>query len=157
VLDDFEVLIADHGAHVIVEELPVVEVSAGAVRQVMQNLISNALKFCRPGVRCVMRIGPLALDSGVEIEEAFRDPTRYALVSVTDNGIGFDDKFRDRIFDLFQRLNTKDRYEGSGIGLAVAKRLMERAGGAIRVRSREGEGSEFVLVLPLSHDNANTD
>ena len=157
VLDDFEVLIEEHGAQVSVEPLPVVEVGSGTVRQVLQNLISNALKFCRRGMTCTVRIGPMEADSEVEIEDVYRDANRYALVSVADNGIGFDEKFRDRIFDLFQRLNTKDRYEGSGIGLAVAKRLVERAGGAIRVHSREGEGSEFVLVLPLNNSNALAD
>lgn len=149
VLDDFEVLITERRAQVSVGALPVVEVAPGAVRQVFQNLISNALKFCRTDVPCVVRVSATAGHSVVEIEEAYRDVNRYALVSVSDNGIGFDEKFREKIFDLFQRLNTKDRYEGSGIGLAVAKRLMERAGGAIRVHSREGEGSEFVLVLPV--------
>lgn len=150
VLDDFEVLIKECDAQVSVGTLPVVDVSTGASRQVFQNLISNALKFSRAGVPCVLRIEPMPETSEVQIEEAYRDVNRYALVSVADNGIGFDENFRDRIFDLFQRLNTKDNYEGSGIGLAVAKRLMERAGGSIRVHSREGEGSEFVLVLPVA-------
>ncbi len=145
-LEDLEVLITERGAVVTVENLPRVTMPPAAVRQALQNLLSNALKFCREGVRCTVTIGPAAADL---VEEPFRDASRYALVSVRDNGIGFDEQFREKIFGLFQRLNTKDKYEGSGIGLAVARRLVERAGGAICMHSREGEGTEAVLVLPL--------
>ena len=145
-LEDFEVLIEERGAVVETGPLPVAAVPAASIRQVLQNLLSNALKFSRAGVPCRVRIGTA---DASRVEKAFRDDKQYVLVSVADNGIGFDERFRDRIFDLFQRLNAKDAYEGSGIGLAVAKRLTERAGGAIRVWSVEGEGTEFVLVLPV--------
>jgi two-component system CheB/CheR fusion protein len=145
-LEDFEILISERKAKVTVWPLPQVAVSRGSIRQVFQNLISNALKFCRPDTECIIEIGPVAIPEG---EELFSDPTLYTAVSVKDNGIGFDPQFSEKIFSLFHRLNTKDKFEGSGIGLAVARKIMDRAGGAIRVSSQEGQGSEFVLILPL--------
>ena len=116
-LEDLEILIEERGARVTTDTLPVVAVPPAVVRQVMQNLLSNALKFSREGICCEVHVG--LADSSL-VEEEFRDETRYALISVRDNGIGFDESFRDKIFGLFQRLNAKDAYEGSGIGLAVA-------------------------------------
>lgn len=73
----------------------------------------------------------------------------YCSISVKDNGIGFDEKYRDRIFSLFQRLNTKDRYEGSGIGLAITKKILDKHHGTIEAKSEENVGSEFVVNLPF--------
>jgi two-component system CheB/CheR fusion protein len=108
------------------------------MRQVFQNLISNALKFSRPDTAPHIRIGA-AKD---EHSNAFA-------ITVVDNGIGFDTQYKDKIFALFQRLNTKDQYEGSGIGLAIAKKIIDKHGGRISVHSEEGQGSTFRIVLPM--------
>ncbi len=137
IIDDFEILISEKGAQVDVGALPLVSANRGQMRQVFQNLISNALKFSRPDVMPRIRISA--------------DPSAgsgMAVITIEDNGIGFDERYREKIFSLFHRLNTKDSYEGSGIGLAVTKKIIEKHGGRISVSSREGEGSVFRMDLP---------
>jgi len=80
-------------------------------------------------------------------------------ITVRDNGIGFDEKYRDRIFEVFQRLHGRDEYEGTGVGLAICRKIAERHGGTITAHSREGEGATFVVTLPArqTHTRADTD
>ncbi|SEJ61405.1 PAS domain S-box-containing protein [Dyadobacter koreensis] len=143
VLEDFEILINEKGATFEIGELPVVEVNKGQIRQVFQNLIGNALKFSKPDEPPVIRIEALAGDDN---QSGF--PSSYCRISVSDNGIGFDEKYGDKIFSLFQRLNTKDKYEGSGIGLAITKKILDKHNGIITASSRENIGSEFIVCLP---------
>lgn len=115
--------------------LPEVAGDLGQLTQLFQNLVGNALKFRRPGQ-------PLEIDIGAAPEGlGWR-------CWVKDNGIGFDAKYADRVFALFQRLHAKDAFPGSGIGLAFCKRIVERHGGRIRVESTPGEGSTFTFTLP---------
>jgi two-component system CheB/CheR fusion protein len=137
ILDDFELVIAEKAALVEVEPLPAIMANRGQMRQVFQNLISNALKFSRPLAPPHIRI-------------ASGHPTASTVaITVADNGIGFDEQYRDRIFSLFQRLNTKDQYDGSGIGLAVTKKIIDKHGGSITVSSGVGVGSTFRVELPV--------
>jgi PAS domain S-box-containing protein len=136
VLEDFEILVTEKDAEFIIGKLPAVEANKGQMRQVFQNLIGNALKFCKPNERPVITIQSLP---GYD----------YCRVSIKDNGIGFDEKYGGKIFSLFQRLNTKDKYEGSGIGLAITKKILDKHNGTIAAKSRENIGSEFVVSLPL--------
>jgi two-component system CheB/CheR fusion protein len=76
----------------------------------------------------------------------------YACVTIADNGIGFDEKYLDKIFVLFQRLHTKDKYEGTGIGLAVTRKIIEKHHGIITAHSREKEGATFTIILPVKQD-----
>jgi two-component system CheB/CheR fusion protein len=76
----------------------------------------------------------------------------WCRIEIKDNGIGFNEQFKNRIFDLFQRLNSKDKYEGTGIGLAIVKKIIEKHNGLITADSIEGEGSIFTLILPLEQD-----
>lgn len=135
-LDDFELVIREKQAEVFSDVLPEADVIPGQIRQVFQNILSNALKFSREGVKPVIRITCESDGERVRIH-------------IRDNGIGFDEKFSAAIFNLFQRLNSKDRYEGTGIGLAITKKIIERHNGQVMAHSREGEGAEFVVVLPL--------
>jgi PAS domain S-box-containing protein len=141
VLEDFELLIADKGAEFIVGDLPEIEVNRGQIRQVFQNLIGNALKFCKPDMAPLIRVNCLENKDDPEKTDCF--------ISVADNGIGFDEKYGEKIFSLFQRLNTKDKYEGSGIGLAITKKILDKHNGSITANSKEGEGSEFIISLPI--------
>ena len=137
IIDDFEIMITEKAAHIDVSLLPTLNVSRGQIRQVFQNLISNALKFSRT-------------DSPPHISiHSENVPAGCVTITVKDNGIGFDTRYADKIFALFHRLNTKDKYEGSGIGLAVTKKIIDKHGGSISARSEEGIGSEFKIVLPL--------
>lgn len=126
-------------------ELPVVMCDRVQVQQVLQNVISNALKYRHPDRTPLIDISA---------ETALADTSSQAslphlLLRVSDNGIGFEDQHRERIFEPFQRLHSTDDYEGSGIGLAICRKIIERHGGGITASSRLGEGSTFTITLPL--------
>ncbi|WP_440951417.1 sensor histidine kinase [Methanosphaerula subterraneus] len=134
-LGTMKTLIHEAGATVTVEDLPPVMADATQLEQVFANLVGNALKYRRPGVPPVIRI------SAERTEKCWR-------FAVEDNGIGIAPEFFDRIFVIFQRLHTRDEYEGTGIGLAIVKKIVERHGGRVRVESTPGEGSTFFFTLP---------
>lgn len=150
VLEDQEVLIKEKHARFEVGTLPSIEVNPGQIRQVFQNIISNSLKFIKKGATPVVRIhakiGPGLLPADQDDNGAF------CYISIKDNGIGFDEKFADNIFTLFRRLHTKDRFEGTGIGLAISKKIIEKHGGNIIAKGVEGEGAEFIIILPVSNE-----
>lgn len=147
-LTDFDELILNIGASIQMKALPVVEVIPGQIRQVFQNLISNALKFTRPGIAPVLSIESDLVEN-MDIDAPSAESGSYCRIVLTDNGIGFDEKFLERIFIIFQRLNNKDSYEGTGIGLAIAKKIIEKHGGIISARSAENQGARFIIILPL--------
>ncbi|MFB9841610.1 PAS domain S-box protein [Mucilaginibacter ginsenosidivorans] len=124
-------------AVVVSEKLPTLQTYKTPVRQVFQNLISNSLKYHKPGSAPVIKI------SSVETKTNFQ-------FSVTDNGIGIAPEYFDKIFVIFQRLHNKDEYSGTGMGLAIAKKIIENLGGKIWIESAEGEGSTFYFTLPKS-------
>lgn len=140
ILYDLEFPIREKNAHIELEKLPVLEVIPGQIRQVFQNLISNALKFSRRDVPPQIHIG------ATTVEE---DGQRKCRIEVRDNGIGFNEQYLDKIFTIFQRLNGKDEYEGTGIGLAIVKKIVEKHNGSITAKSIEGAGSTFILTLPF--------
>ncbi|MES2641230.1 MAG: CHASE domain-containing protein [Myxococcota bacterium] len=131
-----------------VRPLPLACGDLGLLRQLLQNLLSNAIKFHRPGVPA--RVTLSAEDAGDEIPAARRDA--YFRLLVEDQGIGFDAKYLDRIFLMFQRLHPRDRYEGTGIGLAICQRVVELHGGHITARNVAGPGACFVATLPRASD-----
>lgn len=136
VLSDLDGAIAATRAHVRVGRLPVVKGDAQQLKQLLQNLIGNAVKFTAPGRPPRVRMRGRALgDGGVELV-------------VEDDGIGFDIRFADRIFQPFTRLHSRQEYPGSGMGLAICRRIVERAGGKISVDSAPGRGARFTIVLP---------
>jgi two-component system CheB/CheR fusion protein len=138
ILDDFEILIAEKGATVQVDPLPEIFCNRGQMRQAFQNLISNALNFSRENVPPYVHIAYEQMPgSGV-----------FTII-ITDNGIGFSEQYKEKIFSLFQRLNTKDQFEGSGIGLAVTRKIIANQHGSISAKSEEGKGSEFRIELPI--------
>lgn len=147
ILEDLDLKIIEKKATIEVEKLCVVEGNKGQLRQVFTNLISNALKFTKPGEhpRVTIKMKPLHADElGVSLDQ----PEGYCRVSIKDSGIGFDERFASSIFSLFEKLNPKNSYEGSGIGLAIAKRIVEKHHGLIIARSSPGQGAEFNVVLP---------
>lgn len=163
VLSDLEVRIEKSGATVHVSELPTIEADPLHMRQLLQNLIGNALKFHEPSAKPVVNItgrivtgGANATETAVLRMRAMRDKTangRFCELTVQDNGIGFEEKYLDRIFAVFQRLHGKQEYEGTGIGLAVCRRIVDRHGGSITARSKPGEGATFVVMLPVEHQH----
>jgi len=141
VVGDLESRIADLEGRVELQELPSIEADPTQLRQLLQNLIGNALKFHRPGVKPVVRV------SCERIESPGRSP--QVRLTVADNGIGFEEQYLDRIFEVFQRLHGRNEFEGTGIGLAICRKILERHGGTISARSTPGEGSTFIATLPV--------
>ena len=137
VLADLQVQIADTGAHVDLFELPELEADPIQMRQLLQNLIANAIKFRRPDVVPEITVRGLLERGIVEL-------------TVADNGIGFDPRHAERIFGPFQRLHERTEYPGTGLGLALCRRIAERHGGSIVARSTPGAGTSFVVTIPVS-------
>lgn len=148
VLEDFELIIQEKGAAVSVSELPVIDVNRGQIRQVFQNVISNALKFSKRTEAPVIEINAQRLCEK-SFDGAAQPDGRYCLISIRDNGIGFNEEYLANIFALFERLHSKDSYEGTGIGLAITKKIMEKHSGLVSAKSRPGAGAEFLLLLPV--------
>jgi signal transduction histidine kinase len=114
--------------------LPTVHGDAGELRQLFQNVVGNAVKFVAPGVRAHVRV------------QAARAGARWRF-TVDDNGVGISSRHADRVFGMFQRLHSRDVFEGTGIGLAIAKKVVEHHGGEIRVAPREDDGTRFEFTL----------
>lgn len=154
VVSDLEVRIEQTGGKVEVGELPVIDADPLQMRQLFQNLIANALKFHRPDLAPVVTIAGevgLASELGLAGTQA-RD--KAVRITVRDNGIGFDPKFAEQIFVVFQRLHTKQDYEGTGIGLAVCRKITDRHRGSIMAESEEGRGATFTILLPVKQPSA---
>ena len=118
------------------------------VRQLMQNLIGNSLKYHRPDVPPVVSIYSHHLSEGTSRHSgAAAGP--YCQIMVEDNGIGFEEVYSEKIFAIFQRLHGRTEYEGTGVGLAVCRKIVERHGGTITARSTPGKGSTFMVTLPV--------
>jgi signal transduction histidine kinase len=148
VVSDLEARIEQVHGRVVVGELPSVEADPLQVRQLMQNLIGNSLKYNRPDVPPVVSIYSHHLAEGTsKTQSAASGP--YCQILIEDNGIGFDEVYSEKIFAIFQRLHGRSEYEGTGIGLAVCRKIVERHGGTITARSTLGQGSTFTVTLPV--------
>jgi PAS domain S-box-containing protein len=147
---DLEARVEQAGGRIDIEALPTIEADPMQMRQLLQNLIGNSLKYFRPGVPPVVRIYSQNLAGAREWSMGDgAQPQRFCELSVTDNGIGFDEKYLDRIFTVFQRLHNKTEYEGTGIGLAICRKIVDRHSGTITARSSPGKGATFVVRLPV--------
>jgi light-regulated signal transduction histidine kinase (bacteriophytochrome) len=156
VLTDLEVTLEETGAAVTVGDLPTLQADPVQMRQLFQNLLGNALKFRREGVQPVLAItADVLVPESPDIPE-HESGRRYCQILVTDNGIGFEEKFTERVFDVFQRLHSREEYPGTGIGLAICRKIVDRHGGTLTARSTAGEGSTFILTLPLGHPNGGS-
>ncbi|GAB4028906.1 PAS domain-containing sensor histidine kinase [Spirosoma koreense] len=150
VLADLDLSLAETGAQVELEPLPTVLGDPSQLRQLFQNLLSNALKFRRSASRPTIRVSCRRIAS-TNLPDSAR-PTgaarAYYQIAVADNGIGFDEKYVNRIFQLFQRLHGKEQYAGTGIGLAICEKVVVNHGGAITATSQPGQGATFTIYLP---------
>lgn len=148
IVEDLEVAITEKKAVINAERFPRIECIPAQMRQVFQNILGNALKFSKPDLPPVIdisceRITDLSFDASTD------ENGDFCRITVTDNGIGFNEKFSTNIFLLFQRLHSKDTYEGTGIGLAIAKKIIEKHLGLISAHGKENNGATFIIVLPL--------
>jgi PAS domain S-box-containing protein len=147
VLADLEVRIEKTGARIEAGRLPSIDADSQQISQLFQNLIANAIKFTRPGEPPAIRIDS---EFGAVEEQVSDTKVRdYCRITVADNGIGFDEKYVDRIFQVFQRLHGRNEYEGTGVGLAICRQIAERHGGSITAHSAPGEGARFIVTLPV--------
>jgi light-regulated signal transduction histidine kinase (bacteriophytochrome) len=154
VVSDLEMQIERQAGRVEVGHLPAIQADPLQMRQLLQNLIANGLKFHRPEEPPVVKIAG-KLTPGRQLRHS-RQPAaeERCQILVEDNGIGFDEKYRERIFDVFERLHPRDVFEGTGIGLALCRKIAERHGGQITAHSTSGQGSVFEVVLPAIHRKA---
>jgi PAS domain S-box-containing protein len=131
--------------------LPVIDAEALQMRQLLQNLMGNALKFRRPEEPPVVKVE-------AQIISAPDTPARkLCQLTISDNGIGFDEKYLDRIFNVFQRLHTRNEYEGTGMGLAIVRKIALYHGGDITAKSKPGQGATFILTIPVVHSQEAQD
>lgn len=149
VLSDLEIRIQHTNAKIEVDALPKIEADPLQMRQLLQNLVGNALKFHPDDARPVVKIGAKILQPGDTDVNGNKIARETLELCVKDNGIGFDEKYLDKIFAVFQRLHGRGVYEGTGIGLAICRKIAERHGGAITARSKPGEGATFFVMLPI--------
>lgn len=136
VLSDLEVSIEKAGARISISDLPNIDGDSGQMHQLFQNLISNAIKFRHAGRPC-------------EISVSVDTFGNYCVVIIRDNGIGFDEKYLNRIFNIFQRLHGRGEYPGTGVGLAVCRRIVDHHNGRITAKSMAGQGASFLVTLPV--------
>jgi signal transduction histidine kinase len=153
VLTDLEGRIQQTGGRVELGGLPTLESDPTQMRQLLQNLIGNALKFCRPDQPPVVTVRGRPLDPPAAVSNGDAAIPTLWRITVQDNGIGFDERYLDRIFGVFQRLHGRSEYEGTGMGLAICRKIVERHGGTITARSTPGGGATFVVTLPLARDD----
>ena len=146
VLSDLEIRIEQTGATVERDRLPVIDADGMQMRQILQNLIGNALKFRQEGIAPLVQVrSRMFTKLGEECCE----------IRVIDNGIGFEQKYTDRIFQIFQRLHGRGTYEGTGIGLAICRKIAERHGGSLVAESEPNQGATFIFTLPIHQAKGN--
>jgi light-regulated signal transduction histidine kinase (bacteriophytochrome) len=134
-------------AEIHADVLPVLSAVPFQVKQLFSNLLSNAIKFARPDLPLKLTISASTTD---KIPGLLIDQRSFYCIAFADNGIGFDNEFSERIFDVFQRLHSKDAYEGTGVGLSICKRIMEHHRGHIRAKGDPGTGAVFYLYFPAA-------
>jgi len=154
ILSNLEIVINETKAKITIEkELPFIEANSTQMRQLFQNLISNSLKFMQPGAIPEISI-TYEIKKGKEInkmDERILDDI-FCIFYIKDNGIGFSEEYKNKIFTIFQRLNSNAVYHGTGIGLAICKKIVERHNGFITADSKPGHGSLFTITLPISQE-----
>ncbi len=147
VVSDLEVRLTETNGQIELGDLPSFEADPTQMYQLFQNLIGNALKFSKQNVPPVVQVSAKVLD-----HSPLGKAGRAIEITVADNGIGFDEKYLDRIFTIFQRLHGRHEYEGTGIGLAVCRKIVDRHGGLITAHSTPDQGARFVVTLPMKQD-----
>jgi light-regulated signal transduction histidine kinase (bacteriophytochrome) len=148
---DLELIITQKGATINFNTLPVVEALPVQMNQLFYNLINNALKFSKQDKAPVININAEKISESASLDfHSYNSSLLYIKITFEDNGIGFEQKYAQQIFNMFQRLNDKQAYSGTGIGLALCKKIIENHNGSIKAYSKEGEGSTFVVILPVT-------
>jgi light-regulated signal transduction histidine kinase (bacteriophytochrome) len=158
VLEDLNESVIAKNASIELGQIPALQVNPVLMRPLFFNLISNALKYSKENVPPVIKIYPDPGNPGNGTnsgnDKGYGTSSReYVRIYVKDNGIGFDQRYSEQIFEMFKRLHSQDEYEGTGIGLALCKQIVEKHNGFINVLSKIDEGSTFIVSLPVTHSN----
>jgi len=152
VLNDLEITIQNKNAIITYQKLPVVKGIPTQLYQLFFNIVGNALKFSRPGVNPEITIKVEEINKVTEERtnhsESYQEP--FVRITFSDNGIGFENQYADRIFEIFQRLNGRNEFEGTGIGLAICKRIVSNLRGSISATGELNKGSIFIVDLPIN-------
>lgn len=149
VLSDLQITLQESNGTVEVGEMPVVDADKTQMRQLFQNLLSNALKFRKPDVDPMIKIS-----SDIELREKPNgDVEKLCVLLIADNGIGFENEYKDQIFTIFKRLHGRVEFEGTGIGLATCRKIVERHNGSIDADGVPDEGATFIIKLPMIQAN----
>ncbi len=159
VRNDLDLQVADVNGTVEIGDLPTVEADPTQIRQLFQNLIGNGLKFHRPDVPPEVRVEASVEPVDEDLQQSGRleaTCTEMCRLRITDNGIGFEESHTDRIFSPFKRLHGREEYDGTGMGLAICRRIVERHGGDITAESTPGEGTTFTVLLPVARTDDGT-
>lgn len=157
IVNEFELILEQTNAKIIYNNLPVISAIPLQMSQLFGNLISNALKYSRPGVAPVITIEATLLDNTTAAKHLGADAKgQYYKIVFKDNGIGFEQKYADKIFNIFQRLHSKSEYSGTGIGLALCKKIMQNHYGDIQATGEENQGATFTIIIPLIQENYST-
>jgi PAS domain S-box-containing protein len=138
-ISDLEVVIKEKDARIVVNELPTIEADAALIRQLFNNILSNSLKYAKEDVPAKISITSKQSKNG------------DVILSFKDNGIGFDEKYIDKIFTLFQRLHGRQSYRGTGLGLAICRKIVQFHNGKIEAKSELGKGATFIVTLPVKY------
>lgn len=146
VLSDLQIRIEETGAVIKSEPLPAVEADATQMRQLLQNVLANALKFRKADVK-----PEIVITCSVDERARPGNNVPHLRMEIRDNGIGFDNKYKEQIFTIFQRLHGRLEYEGTGVGLATVRKIVERHGGTIDADGQPGIGATFIIDLPMRH------
>lgn len=149
VLNELDSTVQEKNAKVIVDRLPTLQVNPGLIRPLFYNLISNALKYSKKNTPPVVNIRSEMPINGQETDLKLPETNKYCRIFIQDNGIGFDQKYSEEIFGMFKRLHLSTEYEGTGIGLALCKKIVEEHNGFISAKSKVNEGSTFIISLPV--------
>jgi signal transduction histidine kinase len=141
-----DMMIHESGTKIIIDKLPELQVNKSLIKRLFQNLITNSIKYSRKDVSPVIRISCKMETIQLGIKN---NPTKFCRIYLQDNGIGFDQQYAEQIFTMFKRLHGNTEYEGTGIGLAICKKIVEEHQGFISAKSEVGVGTTFTISLPL--------
>ena len=154
VIADMEDEISEKNAKISVEQLPSMYVNPGLIRPLFHNLISNALKYSKKNIEPVINIHS-EVSPALNGNGSNEVHSKYCRIFIEDNGIGFDQKYSEQIFGMFKRLHLNTEFEGTGIGLALCKKIVEKHQGYISARSKINEGATFIISLPLDNEHSS--
>lgn len=151
VQNDLELKIEETETTIVAEHLPSIKAIRSQMQQLFNNIISNAIKFHQPDTAPIIKLSVSQLAPEEQVQRMLAEGS-YCKIEIADNGIGFEQEFAQRIFQVFQRLHGKSEYPGTGIGLAICKKIVEHHKGTLYAEGRPGEGATFTIILPLTNN-----